>query len=181
MLRPMRESGERLAEALAKGLGAASRRGRLVAGSLSGRPSMVTAVAAATLSGLVAWLVGPGLENWFVALGMDGQRAGLPSSMLVVALATAIATAAWRRPGPARVGGLLGFCAVQIVPFLITAARTPTTPGLRAQVNVAGWILEPSAMLLLGGVSVLAAGALAMGLVRDASRLWSVLARRPRL
>jgi S-formylglutathione hydrolase FrmB len=181
MRRRMRDGGARLREVLVKGLAVASRLGRLVASSLSGRISIVTAVGAAALTGFLEWLLGSGLENWFVALGMDGQRAALLTSMLLVGLATAIATAAWRRPGPARVGGLLGFCAVQVIPFLITAAGTRTTPGLRAQVNVAGWVLEPSAMLLLGGFSVLAAGALAMGLIRDLSRLWSLLARRRRL
>lgn len=175
------DAGERLVEALARASAVASRLGRRVAGSLTRRVSIVTAVAAAALSGLVEWLFGAGLENWFVALGMDSQRAALLTSMLVVALATAIATAAWRRPGPARVGGLLGFSAVQVVPFLISAAGTPTTPGLRAQVNVAGWILEPLAMLLLGGVCVVVAGALAIGLVRDASRFGSLLVRRRRL
>ena len=158
-----------------------SRAGRRVAGSLTRRLSMVTAVAAAALIGLLGWLAGPGLENWFVALGMDGQRAALLTSTLLAGLATAITTAVSRRPGPARVGGLLGFSAVQVVPFLISAAGTPTTPGLHAQVNLAGWILEPLAMLLLGGVSVVVAGALATGLVRDASRLGSLLARRRRL
>ncbi len=178
MQRRMRDRGARLTKAAVRGVGVAFRLGRLVVGPLSGHSSIVTVAGAAALTGLEEWLLGSGLGNWFVALGMDSQRAALLTAILLVGLATAIATAAWRRPGPARVGGLLGFCAVQVIPFLITAARTPTTPGLHAQVNVAGWILEPSAMLLLGGVSVLAAGALAMGLVRDVSRLRSVLARR---
>jgi len=180
-LRRMVEDGKRLVTAVVRASALASRPVHRLGAWMTSRVSIIAAVAAAALSGLVEWLLGPGLENWFVTLGMDSQRAALLTSMLVVALATAIATAAWRRPGPARVGGLLGFCAVQVVPFLITAAGTPATPGLRAQVNVAGWILEPSAMLLLGGVSVLAAGALAMGLVRDASRLGSLLVRRRRL
>ena len=180
-LRRMGDVGGRLVVALVRAAAVVWRPVYRVAASLTGRVSIVTAVAAVALSGLGEWLVGPGLESWFVALGMDSQRAALLSSMLLVALATAIATAAWRRPGPARIGGLLGFCAVQVVPFLISAAGTPTTPGLHARVNVAGWILEPLAMLLLGGVSVLVAGALAMGLVRDVSRLGSLLVRRRRL
>jgi enterochelin esterase-like enzyme len=181
VLRRMSDAGERLTVALVRATAVAWRPAHRVAASLMGRVSLAPAAAAAALSGLVEWLLGPGLENWFVALGMDSQRAALLTSMLVVALATAIATAAWRQPGPARLGGLLGFGAVQVVPFLITAAGTPTTPTLRAQVNVAGWILEPLAMLLLGGVSVVLAAALAMGLVRDVSRLGSLLVRRRRL
>ena len=111
--------------------------------------TVVAAAGAAALCVLLDWLLGSGLEQWFVAQGMDDERAYLLSALVLALLATAAIGAASRRPGPTRAGGLVGFVAIQIVPFLIRAANAPGTPGLRYTENVAGWILQPLGMLLL--------------------------------
>lgn len=146
---------------------------------LAGRHlTVVTAVGAAALCVLLAWLLGSGLEQWFVAQGMDDERAYLLSAMVLALIATAVIGAASRRPAPTRVGGLVGFVAIQIVPFLIRAANAPGTPGLRYTENVPGWILQPLGMLLLAAISVIVGAALGVGLARDAARLPSLLRRR---
>ena len=140
--------------------------------------TVVTAAGAAALCILLAWLLGSGLEQWFVAQGMDDERAYLLSAMVLALTATAVIGAASRRPAPTRVGGLVGFVAIQIVPFLIRAASAPGTPGLRYTESVAGWILQPLGMLLLAAISVVVGAALGVGLARDAARLPSLLRRR---
>jgi enterochelin esterase-like enzyme len=152
------------------------------AGATIVHPTIVAAaVITAALCVVLAWLAGPWLQTWLVAVGMDNQRAMLLASMLLVALTT-MAVSAWsRRIGPTRLGGLIGFCAIQIAPFLIGAATTSPTPGLRSQVNVSGWVLQPLGMLLLGGLSTVIGGALGVGLSRDAARLGTLLRTRRRL
>ena len=140
--------------------------------------TVVTAAGAVAVCVLLDWLLGSGLEQWFVAQGMDDERAYLLSAMVLALLATAVIGAASRRPAPTRVGGLIGFVAIQIVPFLIRAANAPGTPGLRYTENVSGWILQPLGMLLLAAVSVVAGAALGVGLARDAARLPALLRRR---
>jgi enterochelin esterase-like enzyme len=139
---------------------------------------VVTAAGTAALCVLLAWLLGSGLEQWFVAQGMDDERADLLSAMVLALIATAMVGAASRRPAPTRVGGLVGFVAIQIVPFLIRAANAPGTPGLRYTQNVLGWILQPLGMLLLAAISVIVGAALGVGLAHDAARLPSLLRRR---
>lgn len=140
--------------------------------------TVVAAAGAAALCVLLDWLLGSGLEQWFVAQGMDDERAYLLSALVLALLATAAIGAASRRPGPTRVGGLVGFVAIQIVPFLIRAANAPGTPGLRYTENVAGWILQPLGMLLLAALSVIVGAALGLGLARDAARIPGLLRRR---
>jgi len=141
-------------------------------------PAVTTAAAAVALCLLVAWLLGTGLQQWFVAQGMDDERADLLSAMVLVLLATTVVTAVSRRPAPTRVGGLVGFVAIQIVPFLVRAATSPPTPGLRYTEDISGWILQPLGMLLLAVVSVLVGAALGVGLARDVVRLPSMVKRR---
>ena len=124
---------------------------------------VVTAAGTAALCALLAWLLGPGLEQWFVAQGMDDERAYLLSAMVLALIATTVIGAASRRPAPTRVGGLVGFVAIQVVPFLIRAANAPGTPGLRYTQNVLGWILQPLGMLLLAVISVIVGAALGVG------------------
>jgi enterochelin esterase-like enzyme len=142
------------------------------------RLTIVTVIGTAALCALAAWLLGSGLEQWFVAQGMDDERADLLSAMVLVLLATAAAGAASRRPAPTRVGGLIGFVGIQIVPFLIRAANAPPIPGLRYTQDVAGWILQPLGMLLLAVLSVVVGAALGVGLARDITRLPSLVRRR---
>ena len=141
----------------------------------------VAALATAGLSAILAWLLGASLQAWVVALGMDDERADLLAAMLLVVLATLIVAAATRRAGPARLGGMVGFVAIQVVPFLVRAAGTPPTPGLRATVNLSGWFLQPLGMLLLGVISVIAGAWLGLGLERDVRRLVALLRPRRRL
>jgi enterochelin esterase-like enzyme len=143
--------------------------------------SVSAAIITATLSVLFEWLAGPWLQAWLVAVGMDSQRAMLLAAMLLVAVATMVAAAWSRRIGPTRVGGLVGFFVIQILPFLIEAATTPPTPGLRAQVNVGGWVLQPLGMLLLGGLSTAIGAFLGVGFSRDVARLGTLLRARRRL
>lgn len=139
---------------------------------------IVVAVATAGLCGLLSWLLGSGLQQWFVAEGMDDERAYLLGAMVLVLLATAIAGAASRRPGATRLGGLAGFTGIQIVPFLLRAAGEPVTPGLRYTQDILGWILQPLGMLLLGLICVIVGAALGVGLARDAARVPALLRRR---
>ncbi|MGP8160281.1 MAG: alpha/beta hydrolase-fold protein [Candidatus Dormibacteria bacterium] len=146
---------------------------------LAGRHlTIVTAAATAALCALLAWLLGSGLDQWFVAQGMDNERADLLGAMVLVLIATAAVGAGSRRPAPTRFGGLVGFVGIQIVPFLVRAATTPPTPGLRYTEDLLGWILQPLGMLLLAVISVVVGAALGVGLARDAARLPSVLRRR---
>jgi enterochelin esterase-like enzyme len=157
---------------------ALARAGR-AAGRLAGRRiEIVVAVAAGAMCGVLLWLLGPGLQGWFVAQGMDSQRADLLSAMVLVILATAIVGAVSRRAGATRIGGLLGFIGIQIIPFLIQAANEPSTPGLRYTEDISGWILQPLGMLLLAVVCVIVGAALGVGLARDAARIPALLRRR---
>jgi enterochelin esterase-like enzyme len=146
---------------------------------LAGRHlALVTAAAAVALCALLAWLLGPGLEQWFVAQGMDDERAYLLSAVVLVLMATAVVAAVSRRPAPTRVGGLVGFVAIQIVPFLIRAATQSSSPGLTYQEDVFGWIFQPLGMLLLAVISVILGAALGVGLARDATHLPSLFRQR---
>jgi enterochelin esterase-like enzyme len=169
------ERAGRVLEAPVRGLRRASGTVLRLAGRHLG---IVVAAATAALSGLLAWLLGSALEQWLVAEGMDDERAYLLSAMVLVLLATAIAGAASRRPGPTRLGGLAGFTGIQIIPFLVRAANQPATPGLRYTTDLLGWILQPLGMLLLGVICVIVGAALGVGLARDASRLPALLRRR---
>ncbi|HEX6492251.1 MAG TPA: alpha/beta hydrolase-fold protein, partial [Candidatus Dormibacteraeota bacterium] len=116
---------------------------------------------------VVLWrLAGHGLTNWAVGLGMDEQRGALVASLLAVLGASGAVTTAGGRPGPARSGALLGLVAVEIVPFLVSAARTGSTAGLATTAVPLGWVGQPLGMLLLGWIAV--TGGAAVGrLVRD--------------
>ena len=143
-------------------------------------PWALVGAAAALACALLAWLLGPGLEQWFVAEGMDSERADILSAMVLSMLATAVVAGVSRRMAPARLGGLVGFTGIQVVPFLVRAATLPATPGLLVRADVLGWVLQPIGMLLLGAISVVVGGALGIGLRRDAAGL-PRLVRRHRL
>jgi enterochelin esterase-like enzyme len=146
---------------------------------LAGRHLGITVAAgAAVLTTLLSWLLGPGLSQYFEAQGMDDERAYLLSAMVLVILATAVLGAASRRPAPTRVGGLVGFVGIQIVPFLLRAASQPAIAGLKYQQNILGWILQPLGMLLLAVLCVVVGAALGVGLARDAAHLPSFFRRR---
>ena len=169
------ELAGRLLEPLARAL----RRSSGTVLRLAGRHlGIVVAAAAAGLSGILSWLLGPGLEQWFVAEGMDSERADLLSAMVLVLLATAIVGAASRRTGPTRLGGLVGFAGIQIVPFLIRAANEPAAPRLHYTQDILGWVLQPLGMLLLAVICVIVGAALGAGLARDAARVPALLRRR---
>jgi enterochelin esterase-like enzyme len=146
---------------------------------LGGRRQWITAAAgSAALCAVLAWLLGNGLAQYFEAQGMDDERAYLLTAMVLVILATAVVGAASRRPAPTRVGGLVGFACIQIVPFLVRAANQPAVPGLKYQQNILGWILQPLGMLLLAVIGVVVGAALGVGLARDAVHLPSWFRRR---
>ncbi len=109
---------------------------------------------------------------------MDRQRGTLLASSLVLLVAAAAVSALSRRPWPTRAGSLAGFCGIEIIPFLIHAASAPSTPGLRARPDIAGWITQPLGMLLLAAVAALVGAALGTGLARDAARLPRLVRRR---
>jgi enterochelin esterase-like enzyme len=146
---------------------------------LAGRHLWITVAAgSAALCGLLEWLLGNGLAQYFEAQGMDDERAYLLTAMVLVILATAVLGAASRRPAPTRVGGLVGFVGIQIIPFLVRAANQPPLVGLRYQQNVLGWILQPLGMLLLALIGVIVGAALGVGLARDATHLPDFFRRR---
>ncbi|MGD1054145.1 MAG: alpha/beta hydrolase-fold protein [Candidatus Dormibacteria bacterium] len=136
------------------------------------------AVGAAALTALLSWLLGPGLSQYLQAQGMDDERAYLLTAVILVILATAVLGAASRRPAPTRVGGLIGFVGIQIVPFLIRAASEAPPAGFKYQQNIPGWILQPLGMLLLALVGVIVGAALGVGLARDATHLPAFFRRR---
>jgi hypothetical protein len=109
---------------------------------------------------------------------MDDERAFLLTAMVLVILATAVVGAASHRPAPTRVGGLIGFVGIQIVPFLVRAANQAAVAGIKYQQNILGWILQPLGMLLLAVISVVVGAALGVGLARDATHLPSFFRRR---
>jgi len=151
----------------------------LAAIRLGGRRQWITAAAgSAALCAVLGWLLGNDLAQYFQAQGMDDERAYLLTAMVLVILATAVVGAASRRPAPTRVGGLVGFACIQIVPFLARAAGQPAIPGLKYQQNILGWILQPLGMLLLAVISVVVGAALGVGLARDAAHLPSLFRRR---
>jgi len=160
------------------GLGVARRPARAGVSLVRRHPAVATAAAAVVLCLLTAWLLETGLQQWFVAQGMDDERADLLSAMVLVLLATAVVAAVSRRPAPTRVGGLVGFTAIQIVPFLVRAATAAPTPGLRYTEDISGWILQPLGMLLLAVISVIVGAAVGVGLARDAVRLPAMIRRR---
>lgn len=137
-------------------------------------PLTQTAIALAAV--LVLWrLAGNGITGWAVGLGMDEQRGALVASLLAVLGASGAITAAGGRPGPARAGALLGLGAIEVVPFLVSAARTGSTAGLATTAVPLGWVGQPLGMLLLGWIAV-TGGAAIGGLVRS-----DVLGLRARL
>jgi enterochelin esterase-like enzyme len=140
--------------------------------------AVTTIVWACGLCLLVNALVGDQLTNWIVALGMDDARAMLIASMLVVAIAGGVATLPAARSSAARLGAVAGFVVVEVIPFLLNAAQTKTTPGLIASANTAEWILQPLGILLLGALSVTVGVAIAQRLRRDVQRLAAAV--RPR-
>jgi len=137
-----------------------------------------TFVVALVLCLFVNALIGEQLANWVVALGMDDARAMLIASMLVVALTGAMVTLPAAGSGATRWGTLAGFVVVEVIPFIVNAAQTKATPGLIANVNVAGWILQPLGILLLGAVSATAGVAIAERVRRDIGRLATAVRRR---
>ncbi len=139
---------------------------------------IIVAAGSAALCGLLEWLLGNGLAQYFEAQGMDDERAYLLTAIVLVILATAVLGAASRRPAPTRVGGLIGFVGIQIVPFLVRAANQPPLVGLKYQPNLLGWILQPLGMLLLAVIAVIVGAALGVGLARDATHLPSFFRRR---
>jgi enterochelin esterase-like enzyme len=146
---------------------------------LAGRHLWITVAAgSAALGAILGWLLGNGLAQYFEAQGMDDERAYLLTAMVLVILATAVVGAASRRPAPTRVGGLVGFVGIQIVPFLVRAANQPAIAGIKYQQNIPGWILQPLGMLLLAVISVVVGAALGVGLARDATHLPSFFRRR---
>jgi enterochelin esterase-like enzyme len=146
---------------------------------LAGRHLWITiAAGSAVLCALLGWLLGNGLAQYFEAQGMDDERAFLLTAMVLVILATAVVGAASRRPAPTRVGGLVGFMGIQIVPFLVRAANQPAIAGIKYQQNILGWILQPLGMLLLALIAVVVGAALGVGLARDATHLPSFFRRR---
>jgi enterochelin esterase-like enzyme len=118
------------------------------------------------------------LAQYLEAQGMDDERAYLLTAMVLVILATAVVGAASRHPAPTRVGGLVGFVGIQIVPFLVRAANQPAIAGIKYRQNILGWILQPLGMLLLALVAVVVGAALGVGLARDAAHLPSFFRRR---
>ncbi|HXZ99171.1 MAG TPA: alpha/beta hydrolase-fold protein [Candidatus Binatia bacterium] len=151
---------------------------RRVGAAARAHAALISAAAAAALTGLSGWLAGPSLQSWFVAMGMDAERGALLASVVLVTLATAVVAALSRQSGATRLGGLAGFVGIQVVPFLIRAATTPPTPGLHATADILGWVLQPLGMLLLAALAVVIGAALGTGLVRDLSRLRALLGRR---
>ena len=146
---------------------------------LAGRHLWVmVAAGSAALCAVLGWLLGNGLAQYFEAQGMDNERAYLLTAVVLVILATAVVGAASRRPAPTRVGGLVGFAAIEIVPFLVRAANQPAIAGLKYQQNILGWILQPLGMLLLAAISVVVGTALGVGLARDATHLPPFFRRR---
>jgi enterochelin esterase-like enzyme len=126
-----------------------------------------TQAAFALAAVVVLWrLAGTGLSGWAVGLGMDEQRGALVASLLAVLGASGVITGFGGRPGPARAGALLGLVAVEVVPFLVSAARTGSTAGLATSAAPLGWVGQPLGMLLLGWIAV-TAGAAVGGLVRN--------------
>ena len=145
--------------------------GKRFFGCLVKQKTVIAGVVTIALCGVLFWLLGNGLEQWFTAQGMDSERATLLSNIVLVLLATAVAGMIWRKPVPIRIGGLMGFIAIQIIPFLIRAANQPAVKGLKYSENISGWILQPLGMLLLGTISVFLGGALGLGLARDIRKL----------
>jgi enterochelin esterase-like enzyme len=153
--------------------------GSALLGVVRRHPRPVAGAGATALTGLAGWWLGPPLRDYFVAaLAMDSERGALLASVLLVTLCTAVVSAASRQVGAARIGGLVGFVAIQVVPFLLRASTTPPTPGLQARPDIAGWILQPLGMLLLAAIGVLVGAALGTGLSRDVAQLPALLRRR---
>jgi enterochelin esterase-like enzyme len=135
----------------------------------------LTQAALALVAVVVLWRVaGHGLTGWAVGLGMDEQRGALVASLLAVLCASGAITAFGGRPGPARWGALVGLLAVEVVPFLVSAARSGSTAGLATSAVPLGWVGQPLGMLLLGWIAV-TGGAAVGGLVR--SDVLTLLAR----
>jgi len=126
----------------------------------------LTQAVLALAAAVVLWrLAGTGITGWAVGLGMDEQRGALVASLLVVLGASGAVTAFGGRAGPARSGALLGLVAVEVAPFLASAARSGSTAGLATTTVPLGWVGQPLGMLLLGWVAVTAGAALG-GLLR---------------
>ena len=127
----------------------------------------LTQTALALVAVVVLWrLAGHALTGWAVGLGMDEQRGALVASLLAVVGASGALTAFGGRPGPARAGALLGLVAVEVVPFLVSAARSGSTAGLATTPVPLGWVGQPLGMLLLGWIAV-TGGAAIGSLVRS--------------
>ena len=127
---------------------------------------VVTAVAVVLLSAGLWKLVGSGLQGWVVGLGMDEERGALMGTLIVAAVAAALAVAVGGAARAARLGGVVAVVAIEIVPFLVRGSRTSTTAGLTAHLRLRGWVLQPLGMLLLA-VIVVSIGAALGHLVRS--------------
>lgn len=121
---------------------------------------------------------GSRLTNWVVALGMDDERAELLASLLVVSGAVFVGAMFSRQPDALRWGGLIAFLGIEVIPFLLGAAKAPSIAGLAAAPQLTGLLLQPLGMLLLSFVST-SLGIAAGGQVRlDTRRLTSAIRQR---
>jgi enterochelin esterase-like enzyme len=125
-------------------------------------------------------LANDSLTAWLVALGMDEERGLLLAACFEVTLGAALATAFTGTTVAVRCGAVLAMVAVQVGPFLVRAAQVGPTPGLVAHRDIAGWLLQPLGMILLGAVAATVGTSVGALLRSDGARLWSVL-RRHRL
>lgn len=135
-------------------------------------------------AGLVLLLVvllwrlgGHALTDWAVGLGMDEERGALIASLLTVLLGAGVATILGDPAGSSRLGALAALVAIEIVPFLVGAARTGSTAGLATSTVPLAWVAQPLGMLLLGWIAVTAGAALGTLLRADVLGAWARVRR----
>lgn len=133
--------------------------------------ALFTAVLVLVSSVVASTLFGSGLRDWAVAQGMDAERGSLIASLLLVGAAVGLTTALTSRVGAARLGALPAMLVVEVVPFLAHASRTGPTPGLASRLDVAGWVLQPLGMLLLGVIAAYVGAGIGVLVRRDIGRL----------
>jgi len=144
------------------------------------RAAALSATSALLLTVVLWRIFGDGLQGWVVGLGMDEERGALMGTLIVAAGAAGLVVAVRGHLRGARLGAIVGFVLVQVIPFLVRGSRTPTTDGLTAHVRLRGWILQPLGMLLLAAIVVSIGAALGILVRSDLASLVRGLRRRGR-